>query len=137
MTLKDFLNSHDRFAANNGMCLVEVGSGSAVAEMTVGECHLNGAGICQGGALFTFADLAIAGAMNSWGNVTVGLENTITFHRPARLGDHLTAKASVTCNHGKVPFCRVEIFNEADELLASGSSLGYRKSDKFEFESLM
>ena len=93
--------------------------------------------ICQGGALFTFADLAIAAAMNSRGNVTVGLENAMTFHHPARQGEHLTAKASVSCDHGKIPFCRVEIFNDNNELLASGTSLGYRKADRFDFDSLM
>lgn len=137
MTLQEYLNTKDRFAANNGMRLVEVKQGSAVAEMTVEERHLNGAGICQGGALFTFADLAIAAAMNSQGNVTVGLENAMTFHHPARQGEHLTAKASVLCDHGKIPFCRVEIFNGSGELLASGTSLGYRKADRFDFDSLM
>ncbi|MCQ2073990.1 MAG: PaaI family thioesterase [Bacteroidaceae bacterium] len=137
MTLQEFLNTNDRFAANNGMKLIEVKQGSAVAEMTVEERHLNGAGICQGGALFTFADLAIAAAMNSRGNVTVGLENAMTFHHPARQGEHLTAKASVSCDHGKIPFCRVEIFNDNNELLASGTSLGYRKADRFDFDSLM
>lgn len=137
MTLKDYLNTYDRFAADNGMLLTQVSPEFSIAEMTVDEHHLNGAGICQGGALFTFADLAIAAAMNACGYVTVGLENTMTFHHPARKGDHLTAKAFVASNHRKIPFCRVEITNAHGDLIASGTSLGYRKSDAMDFDSLM
>ena len=137
MTLKDYLNAYDRFAADNGMVLTQVTQEFSLAEMTVDEHHLNGAGICQGGALFTFADLAIAAAMNACGNVTLGLENAMTFHHPARVGDHLTAKAFVTSDHRKISFCRVEITNEQGELIASGTSLGYRKADKMEFDTLM
>ena len=137
MTLKDYLNIYDRFAADNGMVLTQVTPECSVAEMRVDEHHLNGAGICQGGALFTFADLAIAAAMNACGNVTVGLENSMTFHHPARKGDYLTARAYVTSNHRKIPFCRVEIMNEQGEIIASGTSLGYRKTEAIEFDSLM
>lgn len=137
MTLKDYLNTKDSFAADNGMFLTQVTPEFSLAEMTVDEHHLNGAGICQGGALFTLADLAIAAAMNACGNVTVGLENAMTFHHPARMGDHLTAKAFVTSDHRKIPFCHVEIMNEQGDLIASGTSLGYRKAEPMEFESLM
>ena len=137
MTLKDYLNTNDRFAADNGMFLTQVTPDFSVAEMTVDEHHLNGAGICQGGALFTFADLAIAAAMNACGNVTLGLENTMTFHHPARKGDCLTARAYVTSDHRKIPFCRVEITNADGVLIASGTSLGYRKADVMAFDSLM
>ncbi|MCQ2057624.1 MAG: PaaI family thioesterase [Bacteroidaceae bacterium] len=137
MTLKEFLNTNDRFAADNGMQLTQVTPEFSIAVMTVDEHHLNGAGVCQGGALFTFADLAIAAAMNACGNVTLGLENAMTFHHPARLGDRLTAKAFVTCDHRKIPFCRVEITNADGTLVASGTSLGYRKADAMPFDSLM
>ena len=39
----------------------------AIAEMTVTNEHLNGGNVCQGGALFTLADLAIgAGTLVRW-----------------------------------------------------------------------
>ena len=133
MTLKDYLNTNDRFAADNGMALTEVTPECSIAVMTVDEHHLNGAGICQGGALFTFADLAIAAAMNSCGYVTLGLENTMTFHHPARVGDRLTARAWVSCDHHRIPFCRVEITDAEGVLVASGTSLGYRKAEAMEF----
>ena len=60
MKLIDFLNENDRFARMIGAQLTEVREGYARAEMTVAKMHLNGGGVCQGGALFTLADLAIA-----------------------------------------------------------------------------
>ena len=46
MTLKDILNTNDRFAACNGIQLTEVREGYARAEMTVGNNHLNAGGVC-------------------------------------------------------------------------------------------
>ena len=58
MDIKEILNKTDRFAANAGCRLTEVNTQHAVAEMTVTNAHLNGGNVCQGGALFTLADLA-------------------------------------------------------------------------------
>ena len=58
--IKELLNRTDRFAANAGCQITEVDEHHAVAEMTVTAEHLNGGHVCQGGALFTLADLAIA-----------------------------------------------------------------------------
>ena len=67
MTLKDYLNEGDRFAANSGAKLVEIGRGTAKAEMTVTEGHLNAGGVCQGGSIFTLADLVFAAIVNQFG----------------------------------------------------------------------
>ena len=65
MMLKDYLNQFDRFAAAAGAQVVHVEEGCAKAVMMVEERHLNGANVCQGGAIFTLADLAFAAAVNS------------------------------------------------------------------------
>ena len=137
MTLLELLNQNDRYAATNGMQLTFVDDTSAQARMVVGENHLNGGGVCQGGALFTLADLAIAAAMNASGVLTFGVENTITFVQSARLGDELTATARMTHNHRKLPFCQVEVHNQHNELIATLTALGYRKDTSMSFEKLM
>ena len=58
MDIKELLNRTDRFAANAGCKITEVDEQHAVAVMTVTADHLNGGNVCQGGALFTLADLA-------------------------------------------------------------------------------
>lgn len=52
-TLKEFLKA-DRFATCAGVELLEIKPGYARACMEVTDRHLNGGGVCQGGALFTF-----------------------------------------------------------------------------------
>ena len=52
MDLFEFLQG-DKFAINAGVELLEVGNGYARARMEIKPEHLNGGGVCQGGAIFT------------------------------------------------------------------------------------
>ena len=138
MTLKELLNKNDRFAAENGMQLTVIREGYACAEMTVEKRHLNGGGVCQGGALFTLADLAFAAVTNSRGQLTFGIQSSITFSQSAMEGDTLRAEASETINHHKIPYCEVKIRNQRNELIAVFTGMAYRKSDtKMEVDALM
>lgn len=137
MTLKDILNTNDRFAACNGIQLTEVREGYARAEMTVGNNHLNAGGVCQGGALFTLADLALAAVMNSRGQLTFGIGNSISYLHSAKVGDHLVAEAVETLNHHKIPYCEVKIKNQQGELICAITGMSYRKDSPMPFDSLM
>ncbi len=137
MTLLEFLNKQDRMAASTGIRLTEIREGFARAEMTVEERHLNGGDVCQGGALFTLADLAIAAVMNSYGLLTLGVENTMAFHSSGLLGDKLIAEAQMTKDHFKLPFCEVHVKNQRGELIASCTGLAYRKKAELKFDALM
>ncbi|MBQ1210082.1 MAG: PaaI family thioesterase [Bacteroidales bacterium] len=132
--LQDFLNKEDRFAHFIGAHLVCVEADFAQAELLVEEHHLNGGSVCQGGVMFTLADLALAAVLNASGNLTLGVENSITFVRSARLGEKLVAKARLIRDHKKLPFCTVEICNEAGDLLAHMSALGYRKEQMIQID---
>ncbi len=136
MTLKEFLNKGDVFAKNTGARIVEVREGYAIAEMTVTEEHLNAGGVCQGGALFTLADLAFAAISNSRGKLTFGLENTIAFLRSAVVGDRLVAEATETLNHHKIPYCEIKVRNQNGDLVCVMTGIAYRKEKNMEFESL-
>ena len=59
MTIHEFLQG-DKFALLAGVELLETGNGYAKARMLIKPEHLNGGGVCQGGAIFTLADLAFA-----------------------------------------------------------------------------
>ena len=137
MTLLEALNKGDRFAESIGAQLTEVREGYAKAELTVEERHLNGAGVCQGGVMYTLADLAFAGVANSRGILTVGVNNTITFLKSGQLGDHLTAECTETRNHHKLPYCDIQGKNQNGELLAAVTGLAYRTKRDFPFERLM
>lgn len=76
-----------------GMRLVRVAPGEAEITMVVERRMTNGHGICHGGFLFTLADSAFAFACNSHGQRAVAQNCMVTFLRPAREGDALTASA--------------------------------------------
>ena len=121
MTLKDFLSQNDRFAANNGCVLKEVREGYARAELVVTSEHLNAGGVCQGGAYFTLADIALAAVMNSRGTLTFGIENNIVFLHSAKVGDTLVAEA---------------ITNQQGELCCVVTGMAYRKAANLPIDGL-
>lgn len=137
MTLLERLNNSDRFASSIGAHLTEVKEGSAKAQLTVEERHLNGGGVCQGGAIYTLADLAFAAVTNSHGILSLGISNTITFLKSAQLGDTITAECTELLNHHKLPYCDIKITNQHGELLAVMTGLAYRMKKDFPFDSLM
>lgn len=131
MTFKDFLNENDRFAANAGARLTVIRDGYARAEMAVTREHLNAGGVCQGGALFTLADLAVAAVMNGHGKLTLSLESTISFMNSAVEGDVLVAEAVETHNHHKIPYYEVKISNQHGIMVCAFTCIAYRKAQDF------
>ena len=128
MDIKELLNKTDRFAANAGCKITEVDEHHAIAEMTVTSVHLNGGHVCQGGALFTLADLAIAALMNQHGELTFGISNNIMFVSSAKEGDLLRAEATFVADHHKIPSVEVNVTNQDDKLICHVTGLGYRKT---------
>jgi len=133
MDIKEILNKNDRFAASVGCKITEVDEHHAVAELTVKETHLNGGDVCQGGALFTLADLAIAALMNNQCQLTFGISNSMMFVTSAHKGDKLRAEAVFVSNHHKIPSVEVRVTNQDNTLICHVTGMGYRKSSlKFE-----
>lgn len=130
MELIDWLNDNDRFARYSDCRLTEIGDGFAKATMTVKEKHLNAGGVCQGGALFTLADLALAAVMNNRGILTFGIQNNIMFLQSAKLGDVLIAEASELYDHHRIPAVEVKVTNSAGNLLCVVTGMAYRKDIK-------
>ena len=128
MTLKEFFQG-DRFARMAGCELTEINKGFARARMTVTEEHLNGGNFCQGGALFTLADLAFAAAVNSHLVLTVRTSSNITFLRSVALGETVYAEAHELLDHHRLPYAEVRITDQQQRLVAVFTSTGYRKSN--------
>ena len=128
MNIKDLLNKTDRFAANAGCSITEVDEHHAIAEMTVTAEHLNGGNVCQGGALFTLADLAMAALLNLNGQLTFGINNSIMFVASAKEGDVLQAEAVYVADHHKIPSVEVRVTDQTGKLICHITGMGYRKS---------
>jgi len=125
--IQEILNTADRFAAGAGCRVTEVDAAHAVAEMTVAKEHLNAGGVCQGGALFTLADLAMAALMNHQGNLTFGISSNVMFLSSAVEGDRLRAEATLVNEHHKLPAVEVRVTNQEGKLICHLTGMGYRK----------
>lgn len=135
MTIKEFFKK-DIFALEAGVELLEVGNGTARARMEILPKHLNGGGVCQGGAIFTLADLAFAAATNSHGELTFSIQANIQFFKSESRG-YLYADAKEIFNRGRLANAEVRITNETGELIATFSSMGYHKGTALPFEPML
>ena len=127
MTLKEFISRGDKFAAHAEAHLITVKDGYAKSQLTVTEKHLNAGGVCQGGAIFTLADVALAAVSNSGLQLTFAINSSIFYHRSAMPGDVLTAEAVAVSKHPQVPYCEVSVRNQDNVLIASFQATCYSK----------
>lgn len=137
MTLKEYLNKGDKFASSNGVELVEIREDYARATMLVTDKHSNAGGVCQGGALFTLADLVFAALVNSKGNLAFAINSTIYYHLSAKIGDTLIAEGTFMQDHPKIPTAQIVVKNQDGVHIATFSAQGYTKKQEHNFESLM
>lgn len=136
MTLLETLNTTDVFAASIGVRLIEIREGYARAEMDVEARHINGGGVCQGGAIFTLGDLALAGAANSHGTLCLGTNCQIHYVTSARQGDHLIAECHELSGR-KLPLMEIRVTNQDGILIALMTGECYRKDKLFPYDALM
>ncbi|MDZ7721454.1 MAG: PaaI family thioesterase [candidate division KSB1 bacterium] len=125
--IKEFFEKRDRFAAHNDIELVSVETGKAVASMRIQDKHLNGAEVVHGGALFTLADYAFAAATNSHGTFSLAINVNIQFIKGVSSGV-VTAYAQEIAVNSKLSSCRVTIYDESNEIIATFQGLAYRKN---------
>ena len=134
MNIKEFF-LNDRFAARSGIELLKAAGGYAKASMEITPQHLNGVGVCQGGAIFTLADFAFAVACNSHGKLTFSVDSSLKIFKAEKQGK-LFAEARELFNHSRLSNCEVRITNETGELIALFNGTGYRKDIDLPFETL-
>ncbi|HEV7264296.1 MAG TPA: hydroxyphenylacetyl-CoA thioesterase PaaI [Falsiroseomonas sp.] len=110
--------AEDRASAGLGMAITRVAPGACEMTMRVEPRMVNGHGICHGGFVFALADSAFAFACNTFNRRTVAQSNTITYLRPARLGDMLTAHAVQTASAGRSGITDVTVTDQEGRQVA-------------------
>ncbi len=128
MSTPDDVFKNDRYARLSGIELVEIRKGYGKASMIVEEKHLNAGNTTQGGAIFTLADLALAGASNSHGNLAFSMTSNITFLRKSGPSDILYAEARERFLHPATAHYQVDVTNQEGELVATFEATVYRKN---------
>ncbi len=126
--IKNFIQK-DKFAQSAGITLIEASQGTAKAEMTLDEKHMNGLGVAHGGAVFTLADLAFAAAANSYGTAAMAINISISYIKAVKSGT-LTAIAEEESKNHKLSNYTVRVYDESHEPVALFKGLAYRKKDK-------
>ena len=124
-TLKDELNSNDLFCRENGIILTEIREGYAEAVMKIDDRKFNANNVVQGGAIFTLADFAFAGAANSFEGLRCSsMSSNINFLRPGT-GNTLSARAQVINRGKRSCLVETEVFNDAGKLVAKVTTAGF------------
>jgi acyl-CoA thioesterase len=114
----DAMWADDHASKGLGMLLQDVGPGRARLALVVTEAMVNGHGICHGGFIFSLADSAMAFACNSHGEHAVTQHCAITFLRPGRLGETLTAEAAERARSGGSGIYDVRVSGADGEMVA-------------------
>ena len=113
----DAMWKEDDASSGLGMKIVDIGAGRATLTMTVRPDMVNGQRIAHGGFIFTLADSAFAFACNSHNEKSVAAQGNITFIKPGKLGDRLTATAREISRGGRSGIYDVRV-TSGDEVIA-------------------
>jgi len=115
--IKIFFNENSEFGKNIGIELLEIDKGYAKAKLKVTKFHLNLAGVCHGGAIFTLADFAFAVASNSFGKIALAIDTSISFINSAKDGDELVAEAKLIGESNRLATYEIKI-TDKDKVIA-------------------
>jgi acyl-CoA thioesterase len=85
----------DTFAALLGIGVDRIGGGVVEATMTVGPHHLNPHGTAHGAVIYAVGGVALAAVANDAEHSGIVSAVQIDYVRPARMGDHLVARAEL------------------------------------------
>lgn len=108
----------DHFSQWLGITVLQASYGYSKIQMTLRPEMMNGFGIAHGGVTFALADSAFAFACNSDGKITVALDVSISFPKPGKVGDVLTAEAKQVNQTNRTGLYLIEVTNQDQQLVA-------------------
>lgn len=117
-TVVDQMMEKDLFSQWLGITVLDVKEGYAKIQMTLRQEMVNGFGVIHGGITFSFADSAFAFACNNRNNLSLALDTSINFTKPAQSGDVLTAEANELHNGRSTGLYIITVTNQKGEQVA-------------------
>jgi acyl-CoA thioesterase len=117
---------HDAFSRWLGVELLDVRPERATIRMVVRQDMTNGFGVCHGGVTFALADSAFAFASNTGGQVSVSIENSMTYPTAVRVGDVLLAEAEKEAGSRRLGYYRVRVTRSDGAVVALFRGTVYR-----------
>jgi acyl-CoA thioesterase len=120
----------DTYAKSLGIKLIDLGEGSAAAEMEVKDNMLNMHGSLHGAVTFALADFVFQAACNSYGRVSVGLTTTVNYMSAGHLGTVVMATAEEEKKNYRTAWYKIRVESNG-ELIATMEAVAYRKEQYF------
>jgi acyl-CoA thioesterase len=118
------------YANHLGISLIDLGEGTATAELDVKDHMLNSHGTVHGAVIFALADYVFAAACNSYGKTSFGLSTTVNFMSPGMKGSRLRAIAIEEKRNYRTAWYKIQVESDG-ELIATMEALAYRKDHYF------
>lgn len=129
---KDALMKNDSFSKWLDIDIEKVDAGYCKLNYTIRPEMLNGFGSVHGGILFAASDSALGFACNSHGVLSVALEVSISYTRPAFEGQVLTVEA-MEVNLGKTTgLYDIKTYNAEGKLICMFKGTVYRTGKAIE-----
>lgn len=118
----------DLFATETvGIEIVDIEENYCKTKLKVEKKHLNANNTVMGGCIYTLVDFTFAIASNVGNNPTSTLTSNIVYNAPA-VGEYLYAESSVVKNGRSVATYTVSVTDENGKLIATATSVGFRKA---------
>jgi acyl-CoA thioesterase len=120
----------DAYANHLGIQLIEVGEGTAIAELNAEAYMLNAHGTLHGAVTFAIADYVFAAACNSYGRTAVALTNTINYMAAGKEGALIRATAEEVKKNYRTAWYTIKVESDG-ELIATMDATAYRLGHYF------
>jgi acyl-CoA thioesterase len=98
----------------------------AEGEITLGAQHMNTRDVVHGGCIFSLMDNVAGSAALTTGNWVTAANSDVMFLRPALQTKKLRARAEVLKSGRALIIAEIQVWNDADELIAKGSITFFR-----------
>lgn len=118
--------ARDAFSQWLGIEVLVTKPDESSVRMTIRPEMVNGFGVAHGGVVYSLADSALAFAANTNGNVTVAIDNAITYPAAINVGDVVTATCTKDSTTRRLGFYRVTVTNQAGAIVATFKGTVYR-----------
>lgn len=124
--VKRLINEKDALISLFKMTIVELKAGSSVVSMKIEKGHVNAAGYCHGGVIFSLADVAFALACNSHGKLAVALDMSISFIKAVSPGTKITARCIERHRGKSTGRYTIEVMDNENNLIALLKATAFR-----------
>lgn len=125
--IKHLIQEKDTLVGLFNMKIIELDEGNSTVSMKVEKNHVNAAGYCHGGVLFSLADVAFALACNSHGKLALALDMSISFIKAVLPGETITARCIERHKGKSTGSYTIEVSDHLNNLVALVKATAFRK----------